>query len=47
MSCCMLASCFETDLLSRNTQPLPPSPFPSTQPSARSPTPGGRQAYPG
>ena len=24
MSFCMLASCFETDLLSRNTQPLPP-----------------------
>ena len=23
MSCCMLPSCFETDLLSRNTQPLP------------------------
>ena len=34
---CRLASYFETDILSRNTHP--PSHFPSTKPSGRSPTP--------
>ena len=33
MSCCMLTSCFETDLLSRNTQPLPPSHPPNHLPA--------------
>ena len=39
MSFCKLASCLETDLLSRNTQPL--LHHPSTKPSARSPTQAG------
>jgi len=43
MSCCMLTSCFETDLLSRNTQPLPP---PIHQTICPLPHSGGRQAHP-